>query len=99
MSEPILSVDAILAAVPGLLEDVRRLQAEVEAMRAPVRCSCGSEAFNIMRTITTDQGIRRRRKCRKCGERITTFEVIGQGGPRCHSRDLRSGGEDEAPTD
>jgi transcriptional repressor NrdR len=40
-----------------------------------MKCSvCSSPDHRVMDTVETDDAIRRRRKCERCGHRWTTFE-------------------------
>lgn len=77
-----LSLDALpelLAQVPALVREVAELRAEVESIKSRnlVCPKCGSTNFNTTKTAQTERGVRRLRRCRGCGERVTTHEVIG----------------------
>ena len=78
-----LTLDAIaesVALVPALQREVAELRAEVEAMRGRslVCPSCGSTNFRITKTYQQeDHRVRRIRRCRGCGEKVNTVEVIG----------------------
>jgi len=42
-----------------------------------VECKkCGCRLFNVLQTLHTRRGIRRRRECNHCGHRVSTLERI-----------------------
>lgn len=43
----------------------------------PMKCPCGEGRLMVFdKTSTYDAYIRRRRRCERCGHRVTSFEVI-----------------------
>lgn len=40
--------------------------------------SCGSESLKVIDSRKTTDSIRRRRRCKDCGERFTTYETISE---------------------
>lgn len=90
MSEPLslASLPELLARVPVLERELAELRAETESLRdrleglgrpAEVKCpECECELFNTRKSAPSPRGIRRRRECRGCGHRFTTYEVIGR---------------------
>lgn len=76
---PLESWPELIRAVPELVREVAELRAEVAAIReGRMKCpSCGCGAFRTIKTLPTPNGIKRRRECRGCKQRVTTYEVIG----------------------
>lgn len=55
-------------------------------MRCPY---CASADFKVTNSRDVENGIRRRRECRQCGRRFTTYERIHAAGPMVTKRDNR----------
>jgi len=70
----------VTARVPrarSRLEVGRRLSLEGEAMRCPF-CHADSDKVVDSRSVGEGEAIRRRRECRACGRRFTTYERMEQ---------------------
>ena len=44
-------------------------------MKTPYKCECGSTDYYNYDTRTGDLYIKRRKKCKKCGRKLITYEV------------------------
>lgn len=75
------SLPELLASVPALLREVAELRAKIETLESlSLRCpGCNSMLFTTTKTTRDDEDgvVRRIKKCRGCGKKVTTREVIG----------------------